>query len=101
MEVILNDNNFDLEVLKSNKTVLVDFYADWCGPCQMMSPIIREISEERTDIKVCRINVDENPGMAIKYKVASIPFFAVFKNGEIYKKTMGYQPKEDILKLLL
>lgn len=100
MEVILNDSNFDFEVLKSDKTVLVDFYADWCGPCQMMSPIIKEISEERTDIKVCRINVDENPEMAIKYKVASIPFFAVFKNGEIYKKTMGYQSKDDILKLL-
>lgn len=100
MEVILNDSNFDSEVLKSDKTVLVDFYADWCGPCQMMSPIIKEISEERIDIKVCRINVDENPGMAIKYKVASIPFFVVFKNGEVYKKTLGYQSKEDILKLL-
>lgn len=100
MEVIINDNNFESEVLKSDKMVLVDFYADWCGPCQMMVPIIKEISEERQDIKVCKLNVDNNPNMAMKYKVASIPFFAIFKNGEVYKKTLGYQSKEDILKLL-
>lgn len=100
MEVILNENNFESEVLKCDKTVLVDFYADWCGPCQMMSPIIKEISEERADIKVCKLNVDNAPNIAMKYKVVSIPFIAVFKNGDIVNKTLGYQAKENILKLL-
>lgn len=100
MEVMLNESSFESEVLKCDKTVLVDFFADWCGPCQMLSPIIKEISEERNDIKVCKLNVDNAPSIAMKYKIVSIPFIAVFKNGVIVNKTLGYQSKEDILKLL-
>ena len=83
MSVIsLNEKNFEEEVLKSDKTVLIDFWASWCGPCRMMSPVIDNIAEEVNDVKVCKINIDEEQNLAVKYNVMSIPTFVVIKNGE-------------------
>ena len=87
----------DEEVLKSDKTVLIDFYADWCGPCKMQSPIIDKIAEERTDIKVGKINVDDNQELAAKYGVMSIPTILVIKNGGVAKEFVGLTAKEEIL----
>lgn len=97
----LTDENFKEEVLNSNKTVLVDFYADWCGPCKMMSPIIDEIAKEIGDkIKVGKVNVDDNQELAIKYSIMSIPTIVIIKNGEVVKTILGVRPKEEILKVL-
>ena len=85
----LTKDNFEQEVLKSEKPVLVDFYADWCGPCQMLSPIVDEVAEERDDIKVGKINVDEQMELAQKYGVMTIPTLLVIKNGEIANKQIG------------
>lgn len=93
-------NTFDTEVLNAEQKVLVDFYADWCGPCKMMAPVMEEIAEEMPEVKVCKINVDENIEIAQKYAVMSIPTFFVFDKGEITGKTMGAQPKEAMLRLL-
>ncbi|MEE1238916.1 MAG: thioredoxin [Acutalibacteraceae bacterium] len=101
MSVInLNDTNFELEVLNSDKPVLVDFFAVWCGPCKMVSPIIEEIAEERQDIKVCKVNVDEAPALAERFSVSSIPTLAVFKNGELVRMETGARPKPAILALI-
>lgn len=101
MSVIkITNDNFQSEVLNSEKTVLLDFYADWCGPCRMVGPIVAEISEERDDVKVGKINVDEQPELASQFQVSSIPMLAVVKNGEISNLAVGYRPKEDILALL-
>lgn len=96
----VTSKNFEEEVLKSEKPVLVDFWAAWCGPCKMLSPIIEEIAEERDDIKVCKVNVDEEGDLAMSYKVMSIPTIVAFKNGEIVNKSVGAQPKKDILSML-
>lgn len=89
------------EALTSDKIVLVDFYADWCGPCKMLSPIIDEIANEKNDeIKVCKVNVDQNQNLALEYSVQSIPTVISFKNGEIYKKSVGLVLKDEILNLL-
>ena len=90
----LTKDNFEQEVLKSEKPVLVDFYADWCGPCQMLSPIVDEVAEERDDIKVGKINVDE------KYGVMTIPTLLVIKNGEIVNKHIGALSKSGVIELL-
>ena len=91
--------NFETEVIKSEKPVLVDFWAPWCGPCRMLSPVVDEIGEERTDIKVGKVNVDEQEELAMRFGIMSIPTLIVFKNGEAVKKTMGVQPKAAILGL--
>ena len=91
-----SEENFEEEVLNSEGTVLVDFYADWCGPCKAMSPIIDEIAEEVATAKVGEINVDENGELAMKYNVASIPTIMVFKNGEATKTFIGVTEKEQI-----
>ena len=91
--------NFEEEVIKSEKTVLVDFWAPWCGPCRMLSPIVDEIADERSDIKVGKVNVDEQEELAMRFGIMSIPTLIVFKNGEVVKKTMGVQPKAAILGL--
>ncbi len=96
----LTKDNFEQEVLKSEKPVLVDFYADWCGPCQMLSPIVDEVAEERDDIKVGKINVDEQMELAQKYGVMTIPTLLVIKNGEIANKHIGALPKSGVIELL-
>ena len=81
-------------------TVLIDFYADWCGPCRMLSPIIEEIADEHDDIKVCKVNVDEESALAQRYNVMSIPMVVMFENGKITGQTVGYQPKDFLLRSL-
>ena len=96
----INKENFQQEVLHSDKPVLVDFWASWCGPCQMVLPIMDEIADERSDIKVCKINVDEQNELARQFRVMSIPTLAVFKNGEIVNRSTGAKPKEQILQMI-
>ena len=102
MEVIkINNQNFENEVKKSDKIVLVDFYADWCGPCKMMSPIIDEIANEvNENVKVCKLNVDECQDIAIEYNVMSIPTLIIFKNGEVVNTLVGLQDKETVFNLI-
>lgn len=101
MEVVLTVENFENEVLKSDKPVLVDFWATWCGPCRMIAPIIEEVANELSaTLKVGKVNVDEQEELAIKYGISSIPTLLLFKNGEIAKKTLGYMPKEAVLKFI-
>ena len=100
-EINLTNKNFEQEVLNSGKIVLVDFWASWCGPCQMLSPIISEIAEEQRDkIKVCKVNVDEEQELSEKFKIVSIPTLIVFKNGEIKNKKVGVIPKNEIMEMI-
>ncbi|HIW22005.1 MAG TPA: thioredoxin, partial [Candidatus Dorea intestinavium] len=85
----LTKDNYEQEVLKADKTVLVDFWASWCGPCKMVGPIIDEIANEVTDVKICKVNVDEQPELAKEYKVMSIPTLIVFKDGQMVKREVG------------
>ncbi len=94
--VKLTTENFDQEVLQAGQTVLVDFYADWCGPCKMMGPVVEEIANEETGVKMCKINIDEEMAVAQKYGVMSIPTFIAFKNGEIAGKQIGAVPKSKL-----
>ena len=96
----INNENFRSEVLQSEKVVLLDFYADWCGPCRMLGPVIDEIAAENPHIKVGKVNVDENMDLASQFKVVSIPLLVVIKNGEVVNKSLGVSPKEDILAML-
>ena len=88
------------EVLNSDKPVLLDFYADWCGPCRMVGPIVSEISDERSDVKVGKINVDEQPELAAQFQVMSIPMLVVIKNGKLANQAVGYRSKEQIEAML-
>ena len=101
MSVIkINKENFASEVLNSNKPVLLDFYADWCGPCRMVGPIVSEIANERSDVKVGKINVDEQPELAAQFQVMSIPMLGVIKNGKLENQVVDYIPKEQIEAML-
>ncbi|MBQ2705934.1 MAG: thioredoxin [Agathobacter sp.] len=100
-EVILTKDNFETEVLKSDIPVLVDFWATWCGPCMMLSPVIAELAEEfEGKVKVGKVNVDEQNDLAMQYRVASIPTLLLFENGQLTKTSVGFMPKNDIIETL-
>ena len=96
----ITKDTFQAEVLNSDKPVLLDFFATWCGPCKMIAPVLDEIAEEREDIKVCKVNVDEEPELAAQYQVVSIPTLLVIKNGETVNRSLGAKPKAQILEML-
>ena len=101
MEITLNSQNFESEVLKSDKPVIVDFWATWCGPCRMLAPELEALAAEKGDaIKVGKVNVDENPELCAKYGIMSIPAIFVFKNGQITAQSVGYHKKSDLAALL-
>lgn len=96
----ITKENFEKEILQSEKTVLIDFWATWCGPCQMLTPVIEELSNEVTDAKICKINVDEQAELANKYHIMTIPTLVVIKNGQIVMQSSGVRPKSEILEML-
>ena len=101
MEVVhVNKNNFQEIVLNSEKQVLLDFWAPWCGPCQMVGPILEEIAAEREDVLVCKVNVDEEPELAAQFSVSSIPLLVVMEDGKVVNQAVGARPKNAILNLL-
>lgn len=100
-ELNITKDNFEQEVLHSDKPVLIDFWANWCGPCRMLSPVISEIAEENKDkVKVCKVNVDNESELASMFRVMSIPMLVVIKNGKVVNSAVGVRPKEQILGML-
>ena len=95
----LTQENYQKEVIESDKPVLIDFFATWCGPCKMVSPVVDEIADERPDIKVCKLDVDKNLDLARTFQVMSVPTLVAMKNGEIVNKIIGAMPKAQILKM--
>ncbi len=101
MVVKITNDNFEEEVLKSDKPVLLDFWADWCGPCKMMSPVVEELADElEGQVKVGKVNVDEEAALALKYQIMSIPTLVVMKKGDFEGKSIGVQDKDEVLRLL-
>ena len=98
--VTITKENFAQEVLQSEKPVLLDFWASWCGPCRMLSPVVDEVAEERTDVKVGKVNVDEQPELAGEFGVMSIPTLLVFEQGKLVRQAVGARPKASVLDLL-
>ena len=99
-EITLTKDNFEKEVTASDKAVLIDFWATWCGPCKMIAPFVEQIAEEFSDeVKVCKVNIDDEPSLATKFGITSIPTLLVIKNGEVVKTSVGYIPKEKIIEL--
>lgn len=96
----LTKDNFAQEVLQSDKTVLVDFYADWCGPCKMQGPVLEELASERSDVKVCKLNIDDERELALEYGVMSIPTLMIVKNGEVTYKEAGLTQRKELDKIL-
>ncbi len=100
MAIAVNGENFEQVVLKSEKPVLVDFWAEWCGPCRMLGPVIEELAGEHPEIELAKVNVDECPELAMGYRVNAIPAVMLFKDGKVAAQTVGYQPKESLEALL-
>ena len=100
MAIILNNDNFEAEVMQCDKPVLVDFFATWCGPCKMIAPVIEQIAAENEGIKVCKVDVDEAPELAARFGVQSIPTLVVIKGGEVTATAVGFRPKADILAMI-
>ena len=98
--IAVNSDNFQKEVLMSEKTVLVDFWASWCGPCKMLAPVLEELAQAHPEITVAKVNVDENPDLAMIYRIAAIPALMVFKNGELANQSAGFQSKESLEALI-
>lgn len=96
----ITKENFENEVLKADKPVLVDFFATWCGPCKMLSPIVDEIADEHPEVKVCKLDIDANTELAIQYGVMSVPTLVVFEGGKVKETAVGLRPKEDVLALI-
>ena len=99
-EIKLTKANFDAEVLNSDKAVLIDFFATWCGPCKMIAPFVEEIAKERSDIKVGKVNVDEEGELASAFGIVSIPTLVLVKDGKVQAKSVGYRSKEQILEMI-
>ena len=96
----INKDNFHKEVLNSEKPVLLDFFASWCGPCRMVGPILDEIAEEREDIKVCKVDIDEQPELASRFRIMSVPTLMILKDGNIVDQSVGARPKHQILAMV-
>ena len=96
----INKDNFHKEVINSDRPVLLDFFASWCGPCRMVGPILDEIAEEREDIKVCKVDIDEQPELASRYRIMSVPTLMVLKEGQIVEQSIGAKPKHQILAMV-
>lgn len=96
----LTKDSYHNEVMKTEKVVVIDFWTTWCGPCKMMAPVVEEVAKDYPDVKVCKVNVDEEPELSNAFKIVSIPTIVVIKNGEIIDSVVGYRPKEDIEKII-
>ena len=96
----INKDNFHKEVVSSEKPVLLDFFASWCGPCRMVGPILDEIAREREDIKVCKVNIDEQPELASRFRIMSVPTLMVLKDGQVMEQSIGARPKHQILAMV-
>lgn len=96
----LTKDSYHNEVMETEKVVVIDFWATWCGPCKMMAPAVEEVAKDYPDVKVCKVNVDEEPELSNAFKIVSIPTIVVIKNGEIIDSVVGYRPKEDIEKII-
>lgn len=96
----LTKDSYHNEVMETEKVVVIDFWATWCGPCKMMAPVVEEVAKDYPDVKVCKVNVDEEPELSNAFKIVSIPTIVVIKNGEIIDSVVGYRPKEDIEKII-
>lgn len=96
----LTGENFEQEVMKSEQPVLIDFWATWCGPCQMIAPVVDKIAEEMKSVKICKVNIDEQPELAQQFRVMSIPTLVVVKDGKVVNNSIGFQQKADIVAML-
>lgn len=96
----LTKDSYHNEVMETEKVVVIDFWATWCGPCKMMAPVVEEVAKDYPDVKVCKVNIDEEPELSNAFKIVSIPTIVVIKNGEIIDSVVGYRPKEDIEKII-
>lgn len=96
----LTKDSYHNEVMETEKVVVIDFWATWCGPCKMMAPVVEEVAKDYPDVKVCKVNVDEEPELSNAFKIVSIPTIVVIKNGEMIDSVVGYRPKEDIEKII-